>query len=78
VSVETRRSLDRRSGIPEREGGVSTTEGKKILTTGDSWHPVAFEADEVEDLFRVAVQEASGREAGPGGPGDADGAAASE
>jgi nitroimidazol reductase NimA-like FMN-containing flavoprotein (pyridoxamine 5'-phosphate oxidase superfamily) len=29
-----------------------TSEGKKIQTTGYSWHPVAFEVDEVEDLFR--------------------------
>lgn len=29
-----------------------TSEGTKIRTTGYSWHPVAFEVDEVEDIFR--------------------------
>ncbi|MQA92742.1 MAG: hypothetical protein GEU90_21390 [Gemmatimonas sp.] len=29
-----------------------TSEGKKIEMTGYSWWPVAFEVDEVEDLFR--------------------------
>jgi nitroimidazol reductase NimA-like FMN-containing flavoprotein (pyridoxamine 5'-phosphate oxidase superfamily) len=29
-----------------------TSEGTKIQTTGYAWHPVAFEVDEVEDLFR--------------------------
>lgn len=29
-----------------------TSEGKKIDTTGYSWWPVAFEVDEVEELFR--------------------------
>jgi nitroimidazol reductase NimA-like FMN-containing flavoprotein (pyridoxamine 5'-phosphate oxidase superfamily) len=29
-----------------------TSEGKKIETTGYSWWPVAFEVDEVEELFR--------------------------
>jgi nitroimidazol reductase NimA-like FMN-containing flavoprotein (pyridoxamine 5'-phosphate oxidase superfamily) len=29
-----------------------TSAGAKIHATGYSWHPVAFEVDEVEDLFR--------------------------
>jgi nitroimidazol reductase NimA-like FMN-containing flavoprotein (pyridoxamine 5'-phosphate oxidase superfamily) len=29
-----------------------TSEGTKLRTTGYSWHPVVFEVDEVEDLFR--------------------------
>ena len=29
-----------------------TSKGKKIETTGYSWWPVAFEVDEVDDLFR--------------------------
>jgi nitroimidazol reductase NimA-like FMN-containing flavoprotein (pyridoxamine 5'-phosphate oxidase superfamily) len=37
-----------------REGWLygRTSEGTKIHTTGYSWHPVAFEVDEAEDLFR--------------------------
>lgn len=29
-----------------------TSEGRKIAMTGHAWWPVAFEVDEVEDLFR--------------------------
>jgi nitroimidazol reductase NimA-like FMN-containing flavoprotein (pyridoxamine 5'-phosphate oxidase superfamily) len=29
-----------------------TSEGTKLLMTGYAWHPVAFEVDEIEDLFR--------------------------